>query len=172
VLAVFVGVGVGYAAWPYVTLYRLGQAIRSGDAATLQTLVDWPSVREGIKEDVCDLVLDQPQQTAQTAGNRLPPFGASFMRGIAASSIDRAVTPEALVAAVHTPEVSRPATPKGADVHVGWAFFSAPTRFDVSLTVPHQRQPIRLEMRLRHAHWQVHRVWLPDDLLQGANART
>ena len=61
-------------------------------------MVDWGSVREGIKEDICDLVIDQPPQ--DQADGKLPPFGAGFVRGIATNVVDRQVTPEALVAAV------------------------------------------------------------------------
>lgn len=160
----------GYAAYPYVALYRLGDAIRSGDAPALQRLVDWPSVREGIKEDICDQVLDQPAAVA--SGKELAPFGASFMRGMAVNAIDQAVTPEGLVAAVQAPARMHMPAHMGADVGIGWAFFSGLTTFDVSLVVPGQKQPVRLRMELRHGRWQVHRVWLPDDLLQEANART
>ena len=59
-LATLLGRWSGYAAYPYVTLYRLGSAIKGADAATLESLVNWPAVREGIKEDVCDLVVDEP----------------------------------------------------------------------------------------------------------------
>ncbi len=99
-LATVLSIGVAYVAYPYLTLYRLGWAIHSADAATLEALVDWPAVREGIKEDVCDLVADDP--APQTKG-ALPPFGASFMRGIRSSAIDQAVTPQALLAATTTP---------------------------------------------------------------------
>jgi hypothetical protein len=102
----------------------------------------------------------------------LPPFGASFVRGIAASAIDHAVTAEALVAAVQAPVAPMAAPRRGADVAVDWAFFSGPAAFDVSLLVPGQAQPIRLQLELRHGRWQVRRVWLPDELLQGANPRT
>ncbi|HEY0423857.1 MAG TPA: DUF2939 domain-containing protein, partial [Rhodopila sp.] len=73
-LAMVLGVGVTYAAYPYVTLYRLGSAIQSADAGTLEAMVNWPAVREGIKEDVCDLALDDP---GPKTGDELPPFGAS-----------------------------------------------------------------------------------------------
>lgn len=168
VLAALLAVGATYVAYPYYTLYRLGEAIRRGDSTALQTLVDWPSVREGIKEDICDLVLDDPPDTHSSAG--LPPFGASFVRGIAASSIDRAVTPEALVAAAST-TTRPPTTDTGADVQVNWAFFDDPTDFSVSLRAPGQVGAIRLQLELRNAQWRVHRVWLPADLLQ-ANAKT
>jgi hypothetical protein len=96
-LATMLSVGVAYVALPYVTLYRLGSAIRGGDAATLESLVDWPAVREGIKEDVCDFAADEPGPHGST---ELPPFGASFVRGIESGAIDHAVTPQALLAAM------------------------------------------------------------------------
>ena len=103
-IGALLAVGLTYGIYPYVTLYRLGQAIRSGDAARLETMVDWSSVREGIKEDICDLVIDQPPQ--EQADGKLPPFGAGFVRGIATNVVDRQVTPEALVAAAQGPEAT------------------------------------------------------------------
>src|SRR5208282_3442012 len=90
VLATVLTVGFAYGAYPYVTLYRLGEAIQGSDANTLESLVDWPAVREGIKEDICDFVTED--QGPKTATN-LPPFGAAFLRGIASRAIDQAVTP-------------------------------------------------------------------------------
>jgi hypothetical protein len=164
-IAAVLSVAIAYVAYPYATLYRLGLAIHGADAATLESLVDWPAVREGIKEDVCDLAADDP--APKTVG-ALPPFGASFMRGIASNAIDQAVTPQALLAAASTstlPATSHPA-PRGADVHVSWAFFDSPTSFLVSLTAPGQAEPVKLEMDLRGGEWRVQRVWLPAELLQ------
>jgi Protein of unknown function (DUF2939) len=176
VLATVMAMSMAYIAVPYLTLYRVGSAIRSGDAKTLEALVDWSSVREGIKEDICDLVVDDPStQSTET----LPPFGASFMRGIAANKIDQAVTPQALVAATHASATSGKPAPepdpglRGADVHVNWAFFDSATSFQISLRAPGQTDPIRLEMELSHWHWQIDRVWLPAELLTGqGGART
>jgi len=159
---------IAYAVYPYVTLYRLGQAIRHGDQATLQSMVDWPAVREGIKEDICDFVIDDPPEVKHA--NQLPPFGAGFMRGIAMNAVDTSVTPEALVLAVQQPKAS-PA-PKRATVSVAWAFFDGPSGFVVDLSTPGQATPIRLKMDLRDGGWQVTRVWLPPDLLSGAKTRT
>lgn len=162
-ISTVLSVGVIYAAYPYVTLFRLGSAIRSADAATLESLVDWPAVREGIKEDVCDFAADDPDPKASA---ELPPFGASFMRGITSSAIDQAVTPQALLAATATLPVSPPPrAPRGADVRVNWAFFNTPTTFMVSLQPPGHADPIKIEMDLRHGAWRVQRVWLPPELL-------
>jgi Protein of unknown function (DUF2939) len=165
-IGVLLAVGLTYGIYPYVTLYRLGHAIRSGDAATLETMVDWGSVREGIKEDICDLVIDQPPQGQ--ADGKLPPFGAGFVRGIATKVVDRQVTPEALVAAAQGPEATE--ATRGAPVQVGWAFFASPSAFVVDLHAPGQATPIRLQMDLRSGTWHVTRVWLPPDLLGQANA--
>ncbi len=171
-VAMILSVGVGYVAYPYVTLFRLGSAIRRADAATLESLVDWPAVREGIKEDVCDLGAEETAPT--TTGHELPPFGASFMRGITSNSIDKVVTPQALLAAATTdatPAKLPPQPPRGADVHVNWAFFDSPTSFLVSLQARGQSEPIKLEMDLRDGQWRVMRVWLPSELLS-PGART
>jgi hypothetical protein len=165
-VGVLLAVGLTYGIYPYVTLYRLGHAIRSGDAATLETMVDWGSVREGIKEDICDLVIDQPPH--EQADGKLPPFGAGFVRGIATNVVDRQVTPEALVAAAQGPEATEAA--RGVPVQVRWAFFASPSAFVVDFHAPGQATPIRLQMDLRSGTWHVTRVWLPPDLLGQANA--
>lgn len=166
-LATVLSAGVAYVAYPYVALYRLGSAIQTANAATLEALVDWPAVREGIKEDMCDLAADDP---SPKAGAELPPFGASFVRGITSNAIDQAITPQALLAAAGAAEPVRP-SPRGAEVHVNWAFFDSPTTFFVSLQPRGQADPIKLEMDLRHGAWRVQRVWLPADLLE-AGSRT
>lgn len=168
--ATVLSIGFTYAAYPYATLYRLGEAVRGGDTGALESMVDWPAVREGIKEDVCDLAADDPNAKNPS---ELPGFGASFLRGIESSAIDQAVTPRALLAATATlPTTNQPAVERGADVHVGWAFFDSPTTFMVSLQAHGQSEPIKLELDLKHGKWQVQRVWLPPELLTHSPAKT
>nr|WP_294520196.1 DUF2939 domain-containing protein [uncultured Rhodopila sp.] len=182
IVAAVLTAGIAYGAYPYVTLYRLGVAIQGSDSKTLESLVNWPAVREGIKEDVCDLVVDDP---GPKNGSSLPPFGASFMRGIASNAIDQAVTPQALLAAtgsVPPPARHRPMGRKAqdvedteqqaSDVHVNWAFFDSPTTFMISLQARGQAEPIKLEMSLRGGAWQVQRVWLPEALLTNSGSPT
>jgi len=166
VIGALMVIALAYVVYPYATLYRLGLAIRHGDAATLENMVDWYAVREGIKEDICDSVFDQPSQAA----GKLPPFGAGFVRGIASNAIDSAVTPEALASAAQQSEAA--SAPQGASVRVSWAFFAGPSAFAVELASPGQAAPIKLQMELRDGSWQVTRVWLPPRLLVEANART
>src|SRR5277367_142397 len=91
ILATFVILGAGYIGYPYATLYRLDNAVRHSDAATLRALVDWYSVREGLKEDICDMVLEGPADSRPVEArreNELPPFGASFVRGMTGNALD------------------------------------------------------------------------------------
>jgi hypothetical protein len=168
-----------YLAYPYATLYWLSDAIRRGDPSALETLVDWEQVREGIKEDICDTVFDDntepaPQAVA-TAGTKLPPFGFSFVRGIASNAIDEAVTPQNLVSAARARAGE---SAEGADasspVRVTWAFFDTPTEFRIVLqpAANPARAPIALRMNLKHGRWEITRVWLPPEMLQQTNART
>lgn len=168
ILAIVLAVGVGYAASPYVALYRLEQAIHTGDAATLRALVDWPAVREGIKEDICDNAADEPGMTV--SDGKLPAFGASFVRGIAANVVDRQVTAEGLVDMTHL-RANGMAT-RDAAMQVDWAFFHNPTDFIVSIGAAGRRGPIKLQLSLRDATWQVTRIWLPPAMLDPGNART
>jgi Protein of unknown function (DUF2939) len=168
-IGALLAIAVAYAVYPYATLYRLGQAIRSGDASSLEAMVDWAAVREGIKEDICDQVIDEP--ASAKADGQLPPFGAGFVRGITGNAVDSRVTPQAL-AAVASREPAKVPGPKGSVVAVSWAFFTSPAEFLVDLRAPGQTAPIRLQMEFRDGAWQVTRVWLPPELLSQANART
>jgi hypothetical protein len=169
-----------YAAYPYFVLFELGQAIRHGDAATLERLVDWDGVREGLKEDVCDDVTELAPAQAQAvkSGDALPPFGFSFVRGIAGNMIDENVTPEGLVSAARQAGLdalagSQSAPPAADDMpQIEWAFFDGPTGFVVTLRPAAPGMgAIRIRLELQDSHWKVVRAWLPHELLMRANTR-
>jgi hypothetical protein len=165
VLAACVALGTGYLGYPYATLYRLDAAVRQSDASTLRSLVDWYAVREGLKEDICDMVLDEPANAH--ASNELAPFGESFVRGMTGNALDRTVTPETLVSLIRGSHAVAP-----ADARVEWAFFENPTHFAVELRASGLAQPIRLVMELQGLSWKVRRVWLPNALLERASSGT
>jgi hypothetical protein len=177
VIGALLVIALAYVVYPYATLYRLGLAIRHGDAATLENMVDWYAVREGIKEDICDNVFDQPTARVASGEGRLPPFGFSFVQGIAGNAVDENVNPQALVSAAHGAAAEgQPAQlPPDANPSIAWAFFDGRTSFSVLLRRPGAaagEQPIRIEFQLRHAAWKVTRAWLPREMLMQANAKT
>ncbi len=158
IISVFAVTAAVYAAYPFVTLYEIRCAVRDGDAPALTRLVNWPAVREGIKEDICDLVLDEPGGAADSS--RLPAFGASFVRGVTGSSVDREFTPEKMAG------MTTPASHADDDASVTWAFFSRPDRFVVDVTVGGQTEPVRAELEFTGMRWRVNRVWIPGTLLK------
>lgn len=157
IVAALALIGSGYVAYPFVTLYQLRTAVRGGDAIALTKLVDWSAVREGIKEDICDLVLDEPADVAKKG--QLPAFGASFVRGVTGSSVDREFTPEKLVGMV------RPSQPTSDGTRISWAFFTDPKHFTIEVALAGHLVPVKAEMALTDMHWKVMRVWIPSSVL-------
>jgi len=182
ILSAVVCIGVAYLAYPYVALYRLDTAVRGGDSARLAAMIDWDQVREGLTEDICDQIDAAPAKpaTAQAAAYPLPAFGASFIKGIAATAIETEITPETLGRIVS----HRTAVPEGQAgspramafdrARVKWAFFESPSTFSVLVrtadAVPSEG-PIKLRMELIEGAWKITRIWLPPALLKRARAQ-
>jgi hypothetical protein len=173
VLATLAALALSYVVYPYVALYRLGAAVGAGDAAALTVLIDWDAVRDGIKEDIADEVMELPAP-GTVEDNKLPPFGYSFVRGITANAVDANVTPETLLSVARGTGPSLPRVTDDAAL-LRWAFFDAPNSFRIALrpsAIPPNEPDMRLRLELRHGSWRVTRVWLPPSLLQAVNSRT
>jgi hypothetical protein len=181
VLSAVVAVAAVYMAYPYVALYQLDSALRRGDSGKLAAMIDWDQVREGLTDDICDGLIAEPAgaKPAANSATTLPPFGASFMKGIAANAVDSAVTPETLVRLVsHKAEAAdgnpRPPQSLGVDgAHVKWAFFDSPSTFSLwvhTADEPPDEDPVKLRMQLIDGSWMITRVWLPPAMLKRARS--
>lgn len=159
-----------YAASPFVALWRLEMAMDHGDALALERRVDWRAVRDGLKQDIADGVIG-PVSTQLTA-NALPPFGASFMTGIADTAIEREVTPQNLIAVMRQ---MRPVTPPANPFEsFEWAFFDGAFSFSVVTKADGDAEDghLRLRLELRGGTWTVTRAWIPQDIVERAAQRT
>jgi hypothetical protein len=178
-------VALVYAVAPYITLWRLATALREGDASTLEAVIDWDAVRGGLKEDVAEGIVGLPEDNAtaaptQLASNTLPPFGASFISGIAGSMIDREVTPQHLIALMRQLAPEDPSgIGFGAMVRslggIDHAFFDGPASFTLRMHCAGQDvddAPLRVRMEMHGGAWRVVRAWVPQDLIERANSRT
>ena len=134
-----------YLAYPVATLYRLNAAVASDDTGALRGLVNWPSVREGVKQDMDD-------------GDELAPIGASFMRSIA---VDSTVTPQGILTALRTAS-GRERT----GIRLRHLFLVGPTRFVVEIGTGVPARALKLRLDLRDGVWQVTRAWLPSAMLR------
>lgn len=172
-LATVVALATAYALSPYVAVWRLGDALSKGDAHALSAGIDWPAVRAGIKQDIADGIIGL---ASADVGNRntLPPFGASFVSGIAANAVDKDLTPERIA------RIGRDLAPSaspglGALAMLGHSFFAGPTRFVLNVRpagLEANERPLRLLLEMHGGRWKVERVWIPQGLIEEANART
>jgi hypothetical protein len=180
ILSALVVIAAAYVAYPYVALYRLEAALRSGNPAALQSMIDWDRVRDGLKQDISDEVDGVPEQqpvaTAQAASATLPPFGSSFIKGIASKTVDSVVTPESLARMAQPreePQAAEEPDPIQAvsfgNAPVKWAFFQSPATFTLWLRPASEasgEDPVKLRMQLIDGEWKITRVWLPPSLLR------
>lgn len=164
-----------YMASPYVALWRLQAALERGDTQALEKSIDWTSIRAGLKDDIAEGVIGPAQQ--QAAADTLPPFGASFITGIADTTVEREVTPQNLIAVIrqmHTPASTTDEANSSPFASFAWAFFESPTVFNITIRNPDDMDSahMRLRMVLRHGRWTLIRAWLPQDIIERAGQRT
>jgi hypothetical protein len=181
--------GLGYAAAPYITLYRLDQALRTGDAEYVSTHVDWSSVRNGLVSQIDRAVTGQ-SAPAQDYSD-LPAFGSGFVHGMATRMVDKAMEPDAMLSRIEDyalgggaqvrptaasvkPDAATPAKPEAPARALQWASFDGPTSFHVELSIGDDpaAQPVQIEMRLMGGQWRITGANVPPRLLMQAASRT
>ena len=91
-------VAATYVASPFVTAWSIREAVRNGDAAYLERVIDWPSVRETLKPALAQLAFDLPVNGDQQASP--PGLWQRFKTYLGRSTLDQAIdsymTPEGL----------------------------------------------------------------------------
>jgi hypothetical protein len=153
-----------YFAYPYVTLWRLDQAILKADIPTLNTLIDWPELRQRLKAEAKLALIDKAQADIGKGG-----LGGLFGGALTAllvptvvdSAVDEMVTPEALV---HNDKIDQ-LRHEGKSLlrFVAYAFFASPTEFRVDLKDPDDKDSPTLTalLELSGGRWQVVALELP-----------
>jgi hypothetical protein len=170
-VALLIGL-LGYAASPYVALWRLEKALDAGDTATLERSINWSSLRTGLKQDIADGIIGPVQ--LQAPANTLPPFGASFISGIADSAVEHDVTPQNLIAIMRQMRAAD-TTPTSMFDCFRWAFFDSPTSFTVVVNTDSadgDDSTLRVRLELHGGTWTVMRAWVPQDMVERASQRT
>ena len=141
-----------YLVWPYYTLHELSQAIKAGDASTINRRVDWERVRAGIKTQL-QAAVTAPQKTPEARqfekqNPAIATFGNTLALTFVNSMVDRILTPEGianLVQGLHTASTTaRGARPDAKAAayerqqvslwrRIKFAFFVSPIDFRVDL---------------------------------------
>ncbi len=173
--AIFLSAGA-YVVAPYVTIWRLAEALQQGDTSALETSIDWDDVREGIKEDIADGITGTANDdAAQAQSNDLPAFGASFVKSIASDMVDREIKPQHLSVVFQQMKHTGNSFESFLFDDVQYAFFEGFGRFRVSFYCPGQEtsgSPVQVDLALQHYAWKVVRVRVPGTLSSLAPKRT
>jgi hypothetical protein len=164
-----------YIAYPYHTLHRIEDALESGDQATLEDLIDWPSLREGLKDDLNTLATRALAEQAGPGGDPQEALGmgiaAMFVPVLVQRTVDAYVTP-AGIAALMRREPSADETPRAEDWHfeVHRAYFTGPGSFRFEFSNPDDPRPEPAigVLALDGLTWRLTRLILPlEDLVPG-----
>jgi hypothetical protein len=79
---------------PYLALHRLQAAAKSGDTEAMNELVDFPSLRESVKQDITGVV----ENGISHSHNPLAVFGGLLLGRVSAPLVDAVLTPQGIAA--------------------------------------------------------------------------
>jgi hypothetical protein len=160
----FVALLLLYAAWPYFSFWRFTVALNSRNAARLAAYVDFPAVRESLKQQF-RAALHRSQNNDQTKHKKvsrlLTALGPSLSDRLANALVDTYVTPIGLADLIADPQAAKdiqtfagkPAVRKS----VHWsraknAFFTGPRDFAVDVN------GARLRFRWEGLDWRLRKL--------------
>jgi DUF2939 family protein len=156
-LAIFV-LALLYGGYPYWTLYRLDGALETHDTASLDAIIDWPSLRANLRDDMLAAATAKLMPSDADANRR---FGADLLSAWGAVLIDAATRGLLTSDALATLYDERRRAGEPSLLHaIRSAFFRRPTRFDVEIATRRDNRRLRFEMTLEGGAWRVTRLVL------------
>lgn len=170
-IAVFV---IAWAAAPVLAAQALIRAARAGDADRIEQLVDFPALRESLKDELTTELAAHMRRDPRMADSTLGGLGMMLAPMLLSGAIDATVTPEVVAQMVTTAEAPDPtvrdqpepgdATDKGDDIHQSWGYRDL-NAFAVTLTDrDHPDQRLALILKRRGLFkWQLAAVDIQND---------
>jgi hypothetical protein len=160
IAAIVVGLLLIYAASPYYSVWRFGEALRAHDMEALAGRVDFDAVRGSLKQQIRDHFLGV---LAKKKKDRLAQFLTASTDNPLDRLIDAFVTPEGLAALIADPAPIKNATSlssllpsvDGSRKEIDWskarqAFFTSPRDFAID------HEGIKLRFRFDGLGWKLH----------------
>ncbi|MBV8215875.1 MAG: DUF2939 domain-containing protein [Verrucomicrobia bacterium] len=159
----------GYVVSPFLYVSSLKGAFLAGDSNKLANLVDFPALRESLKEQVATILT---QQTKESSGSNQSPFaalsafvGPAFLN----QAVDMYCTPEAIAGLVKKNNQAKSNTQSFIKIpgpsDLDWSklknfSFTGPTSFRIGTN------HITLFARLEGPGWKVYRMEVSPDFLE------
>ena len=148
-----------WAAAPVLTAQALIRAAKAGDADRIEQLVDFPALRQSLKDELNAELAAQMRRDPRMAESGLGGLGLILAPMLLSGAVDAAVTPDVVARMVTTAEAPDPtvrdapepgdAADEGDDIHQAWGYRDL-NAFAVTLTDrdhPDQRLALILERR-------------------------
>ncbi|HYD27935.1 DUF2939 domain-containing protein [Brevundimonas sp.] len=158
VVAVVV-LAAAWAAAPVLAAQALIRAAKAGDADRIEQLVDFPALRQSLKDELNAELATRMRRDPRMAESGLGGLGLILAPMLLSGAVDAAVTPEVVAQMVTTAEAPDPtvrdqpepgdAADEGDDIHQAWGYRDL-NAFAVTLTDrdhPDQRLALILERR-------------------------
>ncbi|GAA0644970.1 DUF2939 domain-containing protein [Brevundimonas lenta] len=169
-------VAVGLLVWtaaPVLAAQSLIRAAKAGDEQKIEALVDFPALRDSLKQELNDEITARMRRDPDLADSGLGGLGAMLAPMILSGAIDAAVTPEVVASMVTTAEAPDPVRrdapepndkASGDDIHQSWGYRDL-NHFAVTLTDrDHPDQHLALIMERRGLFsWKLAAVDLQND---------
>lgn len=159
VIAAVVVLAGAWALAPVFTAQSLVRAAKAGDEQRLEQLVDFPALRQSLKDELNAELLTRMRRDPRVAESGLGGLGMILAPMLLSGAVDAVVTPEVVAKMVTTAEAPDPtrrqpsepndATDHGDDIHQAWGYRDL-NHFAVTLTDrdhPDQRLALILERR-------------------------
>lgn len=149
---------VAWAAAPVLAAQSLVRAAKAGDAERLEQLVDFPALRQSLKDELTAELAAHMRRNPEVADSDLGGLGMILAPMLLSGAVDATVTPEVVAQMVTTAEAPDPTVrdqPEpgdagdGDDIHQSWGYRDL-NAFAVTLTDrdhPDQRLALILERR-------------------------
>lgn len=145
--------GLGYVVYPQWTFGHIWEAAKTGDLAALETFVDWPSVREGVRVDAARESLRQSDTGIRMGSVLGAPVGSPN------PYIEGAITADVFSRRI------RQSLAEGAafDRFERKLRFTSPTTMVATFATPDRPETVGVVMSFTGTMWRVTRVLLPEN---------
>lgn len=160
---------------PYLALNNIKKAAQAGDADTLSEYIDFPSVKQGLKDQINAQIM---KEVTQKDADGFEALGAMLATAMIDKAVDGIVTPDGVAMMVQgqKPDLNGDAVEQTDEQQTGEKKLDYKTNyityksFKVSLSNPDYEDNLDIIMRRDGLSWKVHRINLPLDFSDNNNS--
>jgi Protein of unknown function (DUF2939) len=166
---------------PYVNAYWLAQAFKTGDRDALEKYIDWPVIRQKLKEELAAKLANNAFGSGAEKTDLGSSQGEELGKGLVGllgptminNMVDSYVTPAGLSTMIKSNKSgSGPAEKldanffKNVKESVTWAFFDSPTGFVVHVQPKDKPEVLKLKFGFYGNGWKLNSFVLPNEFYE------